>query len=440
MSMKKRLDEQFIRPLQHHMLYLFFKGINKMLKIIPPLYPNEELYSWISRYHTYSGNMTVQEMKSDLFNINKREIEYSQLMKKVDSLCDNLQPNMNITPYYILNNHTKYPLYSAFDRVRGDKLNGQINTTCFNRIYGANFKLKICPKCYYEQMQQYGECFFVRYHQQWYVKHCYKHKIPLMTYYKSPKYGKLFDINCMNLNRDFICDYDMKFYNQYINLAYEYKDILDGGLSDLGLNRITQIYNNMLQAKGYKLGYNNNMRKLEQDFIYFYGENFLDVIDCNVKFNTKGDTWVYDIFSCNRISNIKHLLVIGFLFGNVSDLIKYNEEKIDNHSESFFINTIKTSNKSKSLLLQELHMSLNTAYKKSIRCGVKDIFMKKMSGYFDKECVNRRKKDLEQLVMNYPEKISRVTLAKLQKSNYEFVNSWDRDWVTKLIEKKNAGL
>ncbi len=59
-----------------------------MLKIIPPLYPDEHIYSWISRYHTYSGNLTLQETKFDLFNINKRQMEYSQLIKNIDDLCE----------------------------------------------------------------------------------------------------------------------------------------------------------------------------------------------------------------------------------------------------------------------------------------------------------------------------------------------------------------
>jgi hypothetical protein len=117
-------------------------------------------------------------------------------------------------------------------------------------------------------MNELGEGFFVKYHQDLSVKFCHKHKTPLMTCNKNLKYGVLHDINCMDIKNDFISYNDLYFYDQYMNLVYDYKDLIE--CKQKKLEEFVAIYpENINRVKLSKLqsGYYEHVKAWDKDWI-----------------------------------------------------------------------------------------------------------------------------------------------------------------------------
>jgi hypothetical protein len=173
-----------------------------MLKIIPPLYPNEHIYSWISRYHSYSGNPSVQQSNLDLFDIDAKRISYLQIIKNLEVFCNKFPSIWGITPWNMIREHTEYPLYMPFINLKSNEYK-EIALVSSNFDVAKSLKFKLCPICYAEQIQQYGEAYFNRCHQDASVKYCNRHRKPLLKCIKQYYYLNFTDVNCMDIENDF---------------------------------------------------------------------------------------------------------------------------------------------------------------------------------------------------------------------------------------------
>ncbi|MHB8064386.1 MAG: hypothetical protein ACYDG2_17435, partial [Ruminiclostridium sp.] len=77
----------------------------------PAFYPDEIFYSYITRYHKYSGNFLISQTLKELFN--NSFIKADNFAHNLDYFCYNFHYN-EFSPEYIIRNHTIFPIYKPF--------------------------------------------------------------------------------------------------------------------------------------------------------------------------------------------------------------------------------------------------------------------------------------------------------------------------------------
>jgi hypothetical protein len=161
-----------------------------MLGFMPRLNDDELLYSWLARYHLYSGNegpsqtmkelfgsdraMAVADLPTNLFHLNKKVKHFT------DSRAEDL-----------LLKHTFYLYYTNFmseplkERVRVNMLHGQVKgsshmlTGMMASSVKENRYFRFCPVCVDEDLTVHGETYWRLSHQLPGVHVCTRHKVLL---------------------------------------------------------------------------------------------------------------------------------------------------------------------------------------------------------------------------------------------------------------------
>lgn len=87
-----------------------FKRTN--LSFIPPLLPNQTLYSWGAVFHEQSGNSSVERSRSQLFGLIRRGLHF-HIPSQLDTFCANKQLALG-TPERLIQIATTVPYYTRF--------------------------------------------------------------------------------------------------------------------------------------------------------------------------------------------------------------------------------------------------------------------------------------------------------------------------------------
>ena len=84
-----------------------------MLDILFNHYPDEVAMSWFIRYHIYSGERMWRDTSQELFDISTHNpnILYAQ---RLGFFCNQVPSELEITPNYIINRMTIFPLFKPF--------------------------------------------------------------------------------------------------------------------------------------------------------------------------------------------------------------------------------------------------------------------------------------------------------------------------------------
>lgn len=165
-----------------------------MIACMPELYPDELVYSWLCRYHVYSGNVSHKKSMQELY------------CKKSDTPSKEFIGNLNQETRECINkiypiedlvlNHTMYPQYARFIPLKQkmDALYKLCHETCdVHQLFGVlprcekEQHLKYCPICTKEDRQSYGEAYWHRKHQIRNIGICLKHKCKLQDSVVSAK-------------------------------------------------------------------------------------------------------------------------------------------------------------------------------------------------------------------------------------------------------------
>lgn len=142
------------------------------LPLFPQLYPNELFYSALARYKVRCGIISDKLLLHDVFGI-KTVVASPEMPNCISIACENIQPSTTLMATDIIQNHTLYPLYTAFSeaatkqKVKRQMMGSGKNTyttstglaTCTLKPF---IKFRYCPLCVYEQLQTYGEVFWDR--------------------------------------------------------------------------------------------------------------------------------------------------------------------------------------------------------------------------------------------------------------------------------------
>jgi len=153
-----------------------------MINYLPPIYPDELVYSWFCRYYVHSGCFTHKMALDDLFlkrchNPSKEFIGHlnSYAQEKIEQLYSMED---------LILNHTMYPQYARFVPLEEKKkaiyhlgydfCDPHYLFTILPRTKNELY-LRYCPLCVKEDREKYGETYWHRKHQIRNVLTCSKH-------------------------------------------------------------------------------------------------------------------------------------------------------------------------------------------------------------------------------------------------------------------------
>lgn len=304
-----------------------------MIKFLPKIYKDEIAYSIFARYSALNGNLGYIKISKELFcrNSNNFNIFYPTY---IDNFINQLPVEMGITSDNFIKNHTIFPLFKPFmSEKRAELVNKNIchgnSKSLRNRmgifsgdIFDKNGQsIKICPLCFNEEIDKYGEAYAHRIHQIPGNFVCKEHGVYLYEYSISTNRCIFFDINNIDIEHFQIDEIkeDLKYF--YLDLFHDISYILNGGYEKYNINKIQEIYRNKLREKGYLQNTKINQKRLMDDFDDFYPEEFLIKLESGIDKNNS-DCWLTNITTAKAdfTHPIRHLLFIRFLFGSASSL------------------------------------------------------------------------------------------------------------------------
>ncbi|QSO48421.1 TnsD family Tn7-like transposition protein [Alicyclobacillus mengziensis] len=298
-----------------------------MMNVLPQIYSDELLYSVLSRYKRMCGMQSRRAFLEDVYGESKMltSIFFPQYLER---FRENLPPYSKITVDELIWNHTMFPFYTAFlSKERSDLIYSMMVNGCGKSIEnlvgfsGGKVKpynrLRYCPRCYSEDMDEFGESFWRRFHQVPGVLYCLKHETLLKSTIV-PSTEKYADYWCADVD---VCNdveddtYDERFME--LNRAYIQNTmfLMDGDYQKKELPDTVDFYVDRLREKG--LASANGFiytKNFVHQFLQFYPSHYLSLMQSNVDESQQAN-WLR-LFVRNNAKNrspLRHLLVLQFL-------------------------------------------------------------------------------------------------------------------------------
>lgn len=298
-----------------------------VMNFFPILYKDELLYSGLARYSIRSGNIKEIHNFEDLFGT-RNCIASLELPTHIDSLIENMPLNTKYTASYLINNHTLFPFYAAFiQEERGNKIvqtmrNGQgavsyIRMGLISSAVALNQYIRFCPECFKEDYNAYGESYWHRLHQISGLFICPKHMMPLYNSKELIRAGnrqRYINANRENCVVEREISYNRDFIEKMVWMAEDVDFLLNNNLG----YRDQEWFKSQFRVKLIERGYarmNNyiHQKKLKSDFIEFYGEKYLQLMQSEV--DIESECWLSSIVRNNN--NItcptRYLMLARFL-------------------------------------------------------------------------------------------------------------------------------
>ena len=163
-----------------------------LLRFFPCIYPDELLYSAISRYYKYTGKGSIKLTFKELFGDNAHVFSTIDFPYNIDSFIEQFDIIYHYTSKDIILNFTMLPLYLPFldsstQQYTIDSMKNANGMDLYKKlgVMASNVKclndLKYCPSCLVDDLQTYGEVYLHRSHNLDGVFFCCKHKRLLKT-------------------------------------------------------------------------------------------------------------------------------------------------------------------------------------------------------------------------------------------------------------------
>lgn len=302
---------------------ILFERVILLLAHFPTLYKDELLYSGIARYHVNSGNRTQRQTIEDLFG--KRLVCATvDLPSHLLNLTDNL--NGQYTTDQIINDHTLFPYYTYFMRVKkiikvrllmekGSK-QGKVHASLGLPASSIKLptRLRFCAECYKAE-SEICEPYWHRCHQLPGVLMCPLHKSILKV--SKVEYSTLHHkFSFVPLAIQGELDYtnpviDTKWSDHLEFIAVQSNLLLQ---SQSKSKEESTCYKRVLPLERYHtVGGRIRFNRLTHDFQNFYTDELLEYLDCDVD-TSRSDTWLHKIIrDQEEITHpLRHLLLMGF--------------------------------------------------------------------------------------------------------------------------------
>ncbi len=312
----------------------------------PTPYPDELLYSILARYHVRCGNISPKMTMHELFGTSTITAVVD-MPSDIDSLICRIPKEKRLTADGLIMNNTLFPYYTAFMpeiRIKAIeaamKRNGGGKIHTMAGIMASNITvpkyLRFCPECSAEDKIKYGEYYWHRLHQIPGVMLCpihnalIKNSLVNLDLQNRHEFIAANEKNCVDnplrINYTEADNYGYLLLSKDINwIAKNYKTIREF----LNENMIVRdCYISGLKNKGYA---STNGRVYQEDllhdFINYYGDNFLNSVQCEVSLDSE-DNWLSSIVRRHRkaFHPVMHLLFIRFIYGSVEEFINSYEK------------------------------------------------------------------------------------------------------------------
>lgn len=160
-----------------------------MLSFVPPVLPNQTIYSWGAVFHEMSGNSTVDQTRLQLFGTTRGRWDF-HIPSHLNELCASTQLRLG-TPEVIVRDATIIPYYTKFrapsvtanvlDKVRGSGIGALARDLGMTRsTFTAHPPRRSCHECVLADDEKYGFAYWRRDHQLPGVLVCQTHGTPLL--------------------------------------------------------------------------------------------------------------------------------------------------------------------------------------------------------------------------------------------------------------------
>ncbi|ABN52346.1 Tn7-like transposition protein D [Acetivibrio thermocellus ATCC 27405] len=313
-----------------------------MMTFFPVPYEDEVLYSVLARYHVRSGNISYKATMRDLFG-STSVTAVMDLPSNIHNLVNNMPLNSRYTEEYLIKNHTLFPFYSAFlppERAEQvfQSMKGENGGSIYTRtgIMASSIVLnqyfKFCPTCTEEDKLQYGELYWHRVHQISGVLVCPKHYVPLYNSlvpvrgYNKYQYKAASEENCVKPDINVIYADDV--FEKLVRLAEDAQVLLNSDFEKRNIEWYKEQYLAKMMEMGFATVNGKVYRKrLIKEFINYYGEEFLDMVQSSVDVDNDSN-WLMDMIrKKNKTAHpIRHLLLSQFLGISLQDLFNKKME------------------------------------------------------------------------------------------------------------------
>ena len=431
------------------------------MNFFPTPYPDEILYSTLARYCIRSGNIKEIHNFEDLFGT-RNCIAVMELSTQLDALIENMPISTKYTAEYFIYKHTLFPYLAAFiPRDRAEKIietmkNGE-GAVSYMRIglisnsINLNKYFRFCPECFKEDIERFGEPYWHRSHQVTGVFVCLKHKIPLYNSTELIRAGnrqRFISASCKNCIVEKEISYSNYLMKKMLWMAGDVEILLN---NQFGFKK-TEWFRNQFRVKLIEKGYarmNNyiHQKKLKQDFVDFYGHEYLALVQSPVSVNSGG--WLPDMVRNNDRTtySIRYLLLARFLGIPVADLFNTklgsndeDENNIDAYQELWDQRLIELTQSGLSIreISDILKSSAKTIRKAIDRLGVEEFWKFNGGGKYlhskftDTEEFRMKRERLREkwleLHAQYPDKSS----SQIRKNNdgvYAWLKRYDSEWM-----------
>lgn len=337
-------------------------------------YKDELIYSAISRYHFYTGNIDFKDTLEELFG--KRSIIPSlEIGSNIEVLAQNLGDKY--TAEYIISKHTIFPFYKPFlPKQRKEELIKEIKYQDGKGIYTRLGMVSgsicnkngifYCPCCAKVDIESFGETYIHREHQLQGVKVC-PHDGSELKKYKMDKSNSS-RIEFIRLDKQLIDLKDIRLVNnkhqdKLLKISKDAYQLIETDFDNVSKEKILEKYKNLLYQRGLATS-SKGVKQIElyEEFINFYGNDFLEMLESGID-NDDEYNWLR-VATRNvkrTVHPIRHLLLINFLEGDVNKFFKdINIEfepfgkgpwpclnKVSDHYKNNIVKTLKVTEDSK---------------------------------------------------------------------------------------------
>ncbi|MFJ7408240.1 MULTISPECIES: TnsD family transposase [unclassified Lysinibacillus] len=299
-------------------------------------YPNELIYSAISRYHFYSGNIDYKDTMEELFQ-NRSVIPSMEIGSHFSILAEHLGSNYTVES--ILAQHTVFPYYSNFltkqryhEIIKDVTAGGQGLYTRLGMVAGGICRkngLYYCAECAKIDVEYYGEPYIHREHQLQGINYCPHHELPLQKYeagiISRIEYIR-FKIDKMNLAPVYEVD---TYAGISIHLAKQSYKLLQQPLHQLSMEEVTLKYRTLLREINLVTVFNRlRQKELYQAFQSKLTTTFLEEFECSLDIENEY-SWLKVITrnSKRHVHPFRHLIMLYFLEIDIEDFIHQNTDE-----------------------------------------------------------------------------------------------------------------
>lgn len=319
------------------------------IRYFPNLFPDELLYSAVSRYAIQTGSKSFSTIVKELFG-NENIVSTWDFPSHIQWFVNNLNSNCYSSEDIIFKN-TILPLFYPFldverqqyalEQMKGDNGRG-LHTKLGVMSSSVNVKnsLNYCPLCISEDLINHKTAYWHRSHNVPGVNFCHKHSISLKD--RCPVCGIIIALKCKN---EFVpllekcinghnlttfyelCTKDTDAHKyQSIKVSKSVNYLLNNRIDYLDAKAVNQRYLYYLKEKGLVTPKGTiRQRELLEQFCLYYTNEFLNELNLNINKDSQ-----YNWLSCMLrqpsilTHPLEHILLIEFLTGDISSFFNQN--------------------------------------------------------------------------------------------------------------------